>query len=55
MYAYDDLGRLTNEAEENGAAKAYTYDDYNNRSTMIATGLGQENYAVSYTLYIRPE
>ena len=33
-YAYDDLGRLENEAPQGETALAYTYDDYSNRASL---------------------
>lgn len=49
-YTYDGLGRLTGESESVAGSTlqsyAYTYDDYNNRATLTATGT--EAYATAY-------
>lgn len=46
-YIYDGLGRLSSETVISGTAISYTYDDFNDRATMLVTG-GAINYSVSY-------
>ena len=50
-YTYDDLGRLTCEAESSSGVTiqsySYTYDDYNNRDTLTAAG--EDVYTTDYT------
>ena len=45
-YAYDGLGRLTQESESGGTTLTYVYDRNSNRVQMSATGA--ESYVVNY-------
>ena len=53
-YVYDGLGRMTSETvKQNGnfvTANAYTYDDYNNRQSMVVTGTGAATVTYAYDL-----